>query len=204
VVKAALFDLDGTLIDSNQAVVWCVNELLRSLGLPPADPSEIIALIGVGLTPLLKHFLPDAEAHVLEYRRLYAKGFGDKTTVYEGALDLLMKLRLRGVATGIVTNRNRELAALILGHFKFDDVIDTLVGDGDGLPLKPDPAIVFEACRRLQVDPAQTLMIGDTVIDIETGLNAGCRTVLVDHNNRKSPNDADYTVSSLLEILALL
>lgn len=202
-VKAALFDLDGTLVDSNEAVVWCVNELLRNLGLPAADPQEIIKLIGIGLTPLLRQFMPDPEAHVLEYRRLYAKGFADKTTVFEGALELLTKLKTRGVSNGIVTNRNKELAAVIVGHFNLDGVIDTLVGEGDGLPLKPDPAIIYEACRRLDVAPADALMIGDTEIDIETGKNAGCRTVLVDYDNNKSPSGADFTVATLLEILAV-
>lgn len=203
-VKAALFDLDGTLIDSSDAIVWCVNELLSSLGLPAAEPTEIISLIGVGLTPLLKHFIPDPEAHVLEYQRLYRKGFGDKTKVYEGAPELLEKLRAAGVSTGVVTNRNRGLASVIIGYFNLDRVIDTLVGEGDGLPLKPDPEIVYEACRRLGVESTQTLMIGDTDIDVETGKNAGCRTVLVDHHGDKRPNAADHTVSSLLEIIELI
>lgn len=203
-IKAALFDLDGTLIDSNEAVVWCVNQLLRNLGLPTVAPAVIISLIGVGLLPLLKRFMPDPEAHVIEYRRLYAQGFGDKTKVLEGAPELLRRLRDAGVKTGVVTNRNRELASVIMGHFNLDEVIDTLVGEGDGMPLKPDPAIVFEACRRLGVEPAHSLMIGDMEIDVETGKRAGCRTVLIDSRGDKSPSEADSTVSSLLEILELL
>jgi phosphoglycolate phosphatase len=204
VVKAALFDLDGTLIDSDQAVVWCVNELLRQLNLPEAKPADIIALIGVGLTPLLKNFMPDPEAHVAEYRRLYAQGFGDKTKVFPGAADMLSGLREAGVRTAIVTNRNSMLAATIISHFSLDKLVDTLVGEGDGIPLKPDPAMVNEACRRLGVSAGDALMIGDTDIDIQTGINAGCKTVLVVHKDAPEIAAAGYVVKSLPEILDLI
>lgn len=209
-VKAALFDLDGTLIDSDEAVVWCVNELLRRLNLPAADSDAIIGLIGVGLTPLLKSFMPEPEAHVAEYRRLYRQGFGDKTKVYDGAADMLSGLREAGVKTGIVTNRNRELAQVIIDYFGLNNLVDEVVGDGDGMPLKPDPAVVFEACRRLGVGAKDTLMIGDTDIDIETGKNAGCQTVLVNHTGQVTLTDlaenlrVDHVVTSLTEILKLI
>lgn len=202
--KAALFDLDGTLIDSNDAIVWCVNELMRNLSLPPAKPDEIIKLIGVGLTPLLRQFIPEPEAHIEEYRRLYRQGFAEKTKVYKGAAELLNGLREEGLKTGIVTNRNQELALDIVSHFGMDKLVDVLIGEGDGLPLKPDPAVVFEACRRVKVDAKDTLMIGDTEIDIVTGKNAGCRTVLVNHNGETRRFGEDYAVASLAEITSLI
>jgi phosphoglycolate phosphatase len=204
VAKAALFDLDGTLIDSNDAIVWCVNELMRNLSLPPAKPDEIIKLIGVGLTPLLRQFIPEPEAHIEEYRRLYRQGFAEKTKVYKGAAELLNGLREEGLKTGIVTNRNQELALDIVSHFGMDKLVDVLIGEGDGLPLKPDPAVVFEACRRVKVDAKDTLMIGDTEIDIVTGKNAGCRTVLVNHNGETRRFGEDYAVASLAEITSLI
>jgi HAD superfamily hydrolase (TIGR01509 family) len=208
VVKAALFDLDGTLIDSDEAVVWCVNELLRKLNLPAAEPDDIIGLIGVGLLPLLKEFMPDPEAHVAEYRRLYRRGFGERTKVYDGAADLLSGLREAGVRTAIVTNRNSGLAEAIMAHFGLDVMVDTIIGEGDGLPLKPDSAIIDEACRRLGVTAKETLMVGDTDIDVLTGLNAGCDTVLVVHKDslfgKTAGSKPGHVVTSLPEILNLI
>ncbi len=203
-VKAVLFDLDGTLVNSDDAVVWCVNELLKRLDLPAADPAKIIGLIGVGLTPLLKEFMPEPEAHVAEYRRLYRRGFGDRTKVYQGAEETLSGLREAGVKTGIVTNRNRGLAEAILGHFGLDRFIDMIIGDGEGWPLKPDPAMVREACRRLNIEPSEAILTGDTLIDVETGHNAGCETVLVDYKGIYTEIDADHVVASLSVILDLV
>lgn len=201
VAKAALFDLDGTLVESDAAVVWCVNELLRRLSLPPADPAEIIGLIGVGLTPLLKEFMPEPEAHVAEYQRLYRQGFGDRTKVYEGTAVTLSALRKAGIKTGLVTNRNKDLAVTIVAHFGLDDLFDTLIGDGEGWPLKPDPAMVFEACRRLGVEPRETILAGDTLIDVATGRNAGCETVLLNYKGVYKESDADHVIVSLPKIL---
>ncbi len=200
-VKAALFDLDGTLVESDEAVVWCVNQLLRRLNLPPGDPAKIIGLIGVGLIPLLKEFMPNPEAHAAEYRRLYREGFGDKTTVYEGAADTLSALRNAGIKTGLVTNRNKDLAETIVAHFGLDKLFDTLVGDGEGWPLKPDPAMVVAACRLLDVETREAILVGDTLIDVATGRNAGCETVLMNYKGAYKESDADHVVVSLPKIL---
>ncbi len=203
--EAALFDLDGTLIDSDEAIVWCVNELLRRHDSPPAEPAAIIKLIGVGLIPLLREFIAEPESYVAEYKQLYRQGFGDKTKMYPGVIETLTALRSKGLRIAIVTNRNRALAADILFHFGLDTFTDEVVGDGEGLPLKPDPAVVFDACRRLGVQPSASLMIGDSIIDIQTGKNAGCETILVVHKDQPAgAGSADHVVTSLNQILDLV
>ncbi len=152
-VKAVLFDLDGTLINSDEAVAWCVNELLKKHGLPPAASEAIIPLIGVGLVPLLRHFIKEPERYALEYRQLYREGFPSRTRVYPGAVELLSSLKEKGLKTAIVTNRNKALTLDILEEFGLNLHIDEVVGDGDGLPLKPNPAVIEEVCRRFEVKP---------------------------------------------------
>lgn len=203
-VKAVLFDLDGTLIDSDEAVVWCVNELLKKHGLPMADKDVIIPLIGIGLVPLLKHFMMEPEQYVPEYRRLYREGFPSRTKVYPGAADLLSSLKEKGLKTAIVTNRNKALAMDILEEFGLDSHIDEVIGDGDGLPLKPDPAVIEEMCRRLRVKPAEVVMVGDTDIDVETGRNAGAGTIFVAHEGAAKSANADHAVTSLAQILNII
>ena len=203
-VKAVLFDLDGTLINSDEAVVWCVNELLKKHDLPPADKEVIIPLIGVGLVPLLKHFMTEPERYVPEYRRLYREGFPSRTKVYPGAAELLSSLKDKGLKTAIVTNRNKALAVDIMEEFGLNSHIDAVIGDGDGLPLKPDPAVIEEVCRRFEVKPAEAVMVGDTDIDVETGRNAGAGTVLVTHKGAAKSANADYAVTSLTQILNII
>ncbi len=203
-MKAALFDLDGTLIDSDEAIVWCVNALLDELGRPPASRDEIVELIGVGLTPLLARFLPDPEVHVAEYHRLYLTGFATRTKILTGASELLSELRRRNIPAAIVTNRNRGLAVDILRGVGLFEYFDDVLGEGDGFPLKPDPAVVIAACTRLGVGPADAWYIGDTDIDVAAGLSAGCQTILVAGVRNTNQAAPDVVVRRLDELIEKL
>ncbi len=200
-MKAALFDLDGTLIDSDEAIVWCVNALLAELGRPPAPRNKIVELIGVGLTPLLARFLPDPEAHVAEYRRLYLTGFASRTKILPGVPELLGELCRKHIPAAIVTNRNRGLAADILRGVGLFEYFDEIVGEGDGLPLKPDPAVIIEACSRLKVAPADAWYVGDTDIDVAAGLGAGCLTILVAGARKTNAGAADFVIKRLDDLI---
>lgn len=199
-IEAVLFDLDGTLIDSDAAIVWCVNELLSKHGFLPAPPKSIVPLIGIGLTSLLSNFLDEPEKYVPEYRALYREGFSDRTIVYPGAVELLRDLRKRGIKTAIVTNRNVDLARDIIKAKGLWEYFDALVGENGNIALKPEPVMIFEACHRLNADPGKALMVGDTDIDVQTGRAAGCRTVFFTRGRLNDENSADFVVSTLSEI----
>lgn len=198
---AVLFDLDGTLVDSSNAVTWCVNELLRRLGRPPVTQEQVVPLIGVGLLPLLKHFIDDPEPYVELYRHIYSEHFQDHTSVYTDVKDMLKALKLRGIKTAIVTNRNVNLAWLIVNHFKLDQYIDALVGQRDGVKLKPDPSLIYEACTELKVDPSNAIMVGDTEIDMETAHNAGSFGIKIVRMSDMNGSSADIVVSDLNDII---
>lgn len=204
VVEAVLFDLDGTLVDSREAVVWAVNELFKMIGRPPAPADEIISLIGVGLVPLLKNFVDNPDKYVDQYRDLYKKGFQSRTTLYRGAKEILELLKKSGVKIGVVTNRSKELSQVIMDYFALSSNVDILVGQEENSPLKPDPEQILKACHALGVKPENTLMVGDTEIDIETGKNAGSFTIKVDHEAKNEPTKADAIVYELPEVLKFL
>jgi phosphoglycolate phosphatase len=197
---SVLFDLDGTLIDSDEAIIWCVNELLARHGFKAASPKQIIPLIGVGLTPLLANFIDDPESYVPEYRLIYRQGFAARTRVYPGAVDSISEIRNNGIKVAIVTNRNARLADDIIKEKGLSVFIDALVGEDGNIALKPDPAMIYEACRILGTNPAESFMVGDTDIDIKTGRAAGCRTVFFTRGRMDEDPEADYTVSSLANL----
>lgn len=203
-VEAVLFDLDGTLVDSREAVVWAVNELFKRIGRPAAPADEIISLIGVGLVPLLKNFVDNPEEYVDQYRDLYKKGFHSRTTLYRGAKEVLELLKKNDVKVGVVTNRSKELSQVIMDYFTLSSDVDILVGQDGNSPLKPDPELILQACRALGVKPNSTIMVGDTEIDIETGKNAGSFTIKVDHEAKNEPTKADAVVYELPEVLKFL
>lgn len=203
-VEAVLFDLDGTLVNSNEAVVWAVNTLLKRLGRPPVPPEKIISLIGVGMIPLLRKFIEQPEAHIPEYREIYKSGFQTRTNVYRGAKEVLSLLKTSGIKVGVVTNRSRELAQVIIDYFFLSKSVDVLVGQEGNTKLKPDPELILKACRILNVKPDNSVMVGDTEIDIETGKNAGSFTIKIDHEAKNEPTKADAIVYTLPEILKFL
>lgn len=202
--EAVLFDLDGTLIDSDATIVWCVNELLKRHGFDTVDAARVIPLIGVGLTPLLAHFFDDPESYVLEYRALYREGFARRTIVYPGAVEMLRVLKKRGIKIAIVTNRNVDLARDIIKTMGFSGEIDVLVGENTSISLKPDPAMILEACRILNADPRDSVMVGDTDIDVKTGRAAGCRTVYYTRGLSDGGEDADHVITTLAELEPLV
>lgn len=203
-VRAALFDLDGTLIDSDETVVWCTNELLRRLGKPLISGDKIKILIGVGLIPLLGNFIDHPEEYVDEYLKIYSTGFHSRTKVFPGAKELLSGLQQKGIKTAIVTNRHEGLARKIIDHFSLSEFLDLLKGKVEGIKLKPDPDIVFRACKEMNIDPSQMVMIGDTEIDVQTGKNAGGYSIKVEHKRKEDSTNADLRVDSLIEVLQMI
>jgi 2-phosphoglycolate phosphatase len=204
VAEAVLFDLDGTLVNSNEAVVWAVNTLLKRLGHSPVSPEKIISLIGVGIIPLLRKFIEQPEAHIPEYREIYKSGFQTRTSVYRGAKEVLSLLKTSGIKIGVVTNRSRELAQVIIDYFSLSKSVDVLVGQEGNTKLKPHPELILKACRILGVKPEDSIMVGDTEIDVETGKNAGSFTIKIDYGAKNELTKADAVVYTLPEILKFL
>lgn len=202
--KAVLFDLDGTLVDSGEAVAWCVNELLSRHGKERVPDERIKPLIGIGLIPLLDHFLDEPEKYVEEYRQLYLAGFQTRTKVNEDVDEVLKYLKAKKIKVGVVTNRHEMLAREIIRFFPFGKYVDVLVGYQDGRPLKPDPWIILEASGEIRTEPEDCLMVGDTEIDVETGKNAGCFTVLIDYKKTNKEAKADAIIYEMKDLFSLV
>jgi len=183
-VRAMLFDLDGTLVDSAPDLVRSLNHVRESEGLEPLPLAGLRAYASKGAIGLLRAGMPPADETRMEAWRArflahYARNSCIDTRLFEGMPELLELLAVRGIRWGIVTNKFESLTRPIVESMGLAHVVGSVVC-GDTLPQKkPHPAPVLLACRDLCVEPGATVMVGDDVRDIEAGEAAGTLTAAV-------------------------
>ena len=184
-LAAAIFDLDGTLIDSLQDLADSMNEALAALAFPEHDLDAYRYFIGDGVHTLIARALP-AEARedaptvqraTELYRAAYGANWSRATAPYAGIMELLDELRSAGIPLAVLSNKPQHFTALCVGHFFPQEPFTVVLGQRDHVPRKPDPAAAWEIASTLQLPPEQIAFIGDTSTDIRTGLAAGMKTV---------------------------
>lgn len=175
---AAVFDLDGTLLDTIDDLAYAVNTALTENGFPTHPREAYFYFVGNGARTLVQRALPqDVEKTVFEtvyarYSELYEAHWNVFTKPYDGILELLAALRADGIPLGVVSNKVHDRTLEVIDTF-FPNTFDAVFGNRPGVPLKPDPAGVFDALAALGSDPAHAFYLGDTGVDIETGKRAG-------------------------------
>lgn len=179
-MKAALWDLDGTLLDSKLSIRETMNRVLAERGLPTFAKAELDALIGHPLRDILATKTADraaVEAMAHRYRAVYNESGWVTVRLAPGLEDLVSGLRRRGVRTAVVTSKGQQETETLLADLGVAHLFDAVVGDDDVRPLKPDPAPVREALRLLGVAPGDAAMVGDTMFDVAAALGAGVACV---------------------------
>jgi len=182
-IRALLFDLDGTLIDTEPDIALALNRTLRWLGRPEAESAQVRGWIGDGARALLDKAL-DASSTEAQWARFsfeYDACCGEASRPYHGVAPMLERLRAAGVKLAMVTNKEARFVHRLLTRHDLGAYFDVLVA-GDTLPLrKPHPDGVFHALAALDVAPAAAALIGDSVIDIRTARAAGVQAWFVGH-----------------------
>lgn len=180
--KAVIFDLDGTLIDSKEDLASATNRVLCARGYAAWPVEQYGIFMGHGLRALTEQALPEASRTDEEIDLCHALILEDygrnsmvRTRLYEGVDKVLDYLAGAGVRMGVLTNKPHAIAcgiaAGLFGAWRFDFV----QGGQEGLPLKPEPDGVHRFCRQVQAEPAETLFVGDSEVDVMTAANAGVR-----------------------------
>lgn len=186
-VRAVLFDLDGTLLDTIADLAEGANRMLVELGRPPRSAAEIHSFVGKGIPNLVWRCMTenahatDAEVEqaIAVFRRHYGEVNGRNTTIYPGVLETLDAMRALDLRLACVTNKAAAFTLPLLEYVGLNRYFDAVVS-GDTLPVKkPDPAVLHHACALLGVEASQALMIGDSANDALAARAAGMPVLLV-------------------------
>ncbi len=180
--KIAIFDLDGTVLDTLADLSDSVNRMLTHFGFPTHEYDEIKSMVGDGARKLALRAIPndltneEAEECVAYFLGNYHDNANKKTRPYEGIRELMISLRARGTAIAVVTNKPHTAAVALCEKF-FGELIDITLGDREGIKRKPSPDSVLFCMSSLGCDKA--VYIGDADTDIETAKNANIPSISV-------------------------
>ena len=191
-LKAFIFDLDGTLIDSLKDLASAVNRMLVEQGYPERDLALFPEYIGDGMRQLVSRALPESartddiiDRCLRSYQQQYQNGWHDQTVVYAGMQDVLDELKGRGMKIGCISNKPHHFTQLCCDHFFPADTFAVVLGQRDEVPRKPDPAGAHEAAALLGVTTADCAYVGDSGIDMAFAKNSGMRGIGVSWGFRR-------------------
>ena len=213
--KLIIFDLDGTLLDTLSDLAHSVNHALEQCGFPVHAIEAYKYFIGDGVNKLLERTLPDNQKTAQNIARLkelflsYYDGHNtDYTEPYVGVHDLLRTLQSKGFMLAVASNKYQTATEKLVRRF-FPDISFTAVfGQREGVPVKPDPAIVYDILRVAGVTAGETLYIGDSGVDMLTAANSGTTSVGVTWGFRPRSEleaaGARYITETTAGILTLL
>jgi phosphoglycolate phosphatase len=184
-IDLVIFDLDGTLLDTIEDLGDSVNEVLRKRKLPEHSYCDYRDYIGDGMEMLIRRSLPaqlasDPEflATVLEdYQAAYGRNWNNKSRPYEGIADCLENLSQNGVKLAVLSNKPHHFTRLCVAQLLPGIHFEEVCGDRDGVPRKPDPGGALAIAAVLGITAGRTMFVGDTDVDISTGLGAGMLAV---------------------------
>ncbi|MCI6268493.1 MAG: HAD-IA family hydrolase [Clostridiales bacterium] len=183
-IKAVIWDLDGTLLNTLDDLAASVNAALAMNGMPLRSTEEVRAFVGNGIRNLMIRAVPGGEANpafdkaLEDFIRHYGAHSRDRTRPYDGILEMLDRLSAAGVKHAIVSNKI-DFAVKALSRAYFGERMCAAIGDDPSRARKPAPDSVLAAMREMGVTAQETVYVGDSDVDVLTARNAGVPCVAV-------------------------
>ena len=183
--KACIFDLDGTLTNTLDSLVYSVNETMKEMGLDGITKNQCRMFVGNGSKVLLEKTLEvSGDVHKLRiqeamdiYDRVFKVNCTYKVIPYDGIIELLLKLKKNNIKLAVLSNKpDREVKSVVSTIFG-EDIFDIARGQREGIPRKPNPEALFEIFKELEIKKEEVMYIGDSEVDICTGNNANVKTI---------------------------
>ncbi len=174
-LKAIIFDFDGTLVDSYQAITASVNHVRAAHNLPPLSEPEVRRCVGRGPAYLLEHTVggDDLDKDMARYRAHHPSVLRSGTHLLPGVSDTLRSLKESGLRLAVCSNKPRDFTRDLLDALSLAPLIEAVIGPEDADRIKPAPDMLLAALKQLHVAPDEALYVGDMVVDIETARAAG-------------------------------
>jgi phosphoglycolate phosphatase len=216
--QMVLIDVDGTLVDSVPDLAYCVNEMMKQLGMPVHGEARVREWVGNGVERLVRRALigqldgePDEALYDKAYPvflELYAENTSKRSKLYSGVREGLDYLKQAGYRLGCVTNKAEQFTVPLLKDLGVHDYFEIVVS-GDSLPRKkPDPMPLLHVAEFFGVEPENALMIGDSVSDVKAARAAGfqivCMTYGYNHGMDIRDAQPDAVMDSMAELPELL
>ena len=212
--RTVIFDLDGTLLDTIGDLAAAANHVCRENGWPEHTVEEVKQMVGHGIPNLVARFSPpDARSTLMvlnttaQFSRYYGCHNMEETHPYDGMAELLAKLKAAGMNLAVCSNKADPFSRAIVEHY-FPGVFDVVRGNRNGMPVKPDPTAVKELMGRFDSYLFETIMVGDSSVDIQTGHNARIKACGVTWGFRSRESlveaGADFLADTMEELEQIL
>jgi phosphoglycolate phosphatase len=211
-VKAIIFDLDGTLVESLPGIAASLNRALAMHGLPQHGHAAVRTFIGDGAKMLVQRAVPTAStdetrASILKFfAEDYAVSWPTGTSIFPGILEALADLSAKNVPLAVLSNKPHPFSVEIVEKLFPANTFAAILGNREGLAHKPDPTGALEIAATLALSPEQCTLVGDSTMDLDTAKNAGMKSIAVTwgYHDREHLSYADAIADDAEELNALL
>ena len=210
-IDFVVFDLDGTLVSSHETIYKATLHALKEVGITNNIPhQQFLNMIVMHFEDIFREFgfkVPDFEYFLRIYKSIYFD-YMNESELYPEVSTSIYRLKQIGLKIGLLTTKGQDQAELILKHFNLFNNFDGVMGRRPGVAHKPSPEPLIKLCNEINVDAGNTLMIGDSELDIECGKNAGAFTCAVTYGYRKKEilqsYNPDFIIDSIDKVESIL
>ena len=210
-IKGVLFDLDGTLVNTTPLILESFRHTFRQFGMPVPSDSELVAGFGLPMRTAVTAYMPDemADEFCDAYRAYQRTRHDELIEGIDGVGETLSSLKQSGIKMAVVTSKKRPAAIRDLGCYDLVEYFDTIIACDDCAENKPLPGPSLMALKRLGLNGADCLAVGDSPYDLQSARAAGCQTAAVrytsfDWNFILNEGKPDYVLNKMTDLLTLI